>query len=368
MATRLFQFNARLNLFVLLFLSQLLSGTVEAATYFFSDFDNAVVESREEKHGTFKSHYQLYLLPQRANVLQPDLAQLPKVIKVTPREYERIKDSLAKHDNEPGAIGKKYRLESGELIDPGNYIVRNPDSFEYFMEAPTGRNYLLESFKDAETRTTGSYKGQIWKTMALFLSNPETAKNFGLLTARAHSRVEWEQTVDYWIEKNIDGISHRPNFDLFHNVSRSEYEKYGLGGNISAQKIAKLKEFINQLARVPLRPEDARLKPDGKGTEPLHYVVFADDNQETIELAFSLFKGMAQRGTYPIKFGLFNLGNSTEIRQTRRPQFMIIEPAGSFRRATALEQLGELPGMTEEQAKAYLPGPCEVMKTLGEES
>ncbi|MBY0369369.1 hypothetical protein K2X33_01700, partial [bacterium] len=59
----------------------------------------------------------------------------------------------------------------------------------------------------------------------------------------------------------------------------------------------------------------------------------------------SLFQKFAQNKTVRVKFGVFNMGNATEIRATRRPQYAIIKSDGTFRHATAEELKGEHPAL-----------------------
>ena len=124
-------------------------------------------------------------------------------------------------------------------------------------------------------------------------------------------------------------------------MSLPEFEQYGLGGDVARQKVNILMELATRLGRVPLGTSDERLHPNGKEVGEFHFVIFADDNQETIELAVKECQAMVQSRRVPVKFGIFNMGYRSDIIASGRPQFAIIEPGGTFRQATDLERIGE---------------------------
>lgn len=308
----------------------------DAVSLVFSDFDNTLVETRESAGGTFETKFVLFRSEQRATTLQ-DVPTGPKEIELTPIEFHRNLAYFAKGPGTPGALNREIKLKDGTKVMPGLYYMRNPESFKYFFSTPE-RNNVLEDLKDAEKRDPeGHWKAGFWDTMVQYLNHPESARWFGMITARGHDQKDWVEFFEYLKAQGY--IKHLPNFRLFHNVSRAEYDQFSLSWKNSEQKKGVLQQVVQHLATVA--PTESRLAPDGKHEEPMHFVTFADDNQDTLEAVLRMFQQYAQNKTVRIKFGIFNMGTQTEITATRRPQFAIIKSDGTFRHATDAEKLGE---------------------------
>lgn len=310
-----------------------------ATTIVLADFDDTTVETRESFGGTFKTGFKLFRIEYRATTLQP-VYNGPPVITVTPVDMHRIKRYLGEGPAKLGAINRRVNLEDGQVIVPGYYTIRSPDTFEYFMTAPAGENYLLRDFRLAEKRDPeGAFKGQFWDIMCRILASEKGAEALGFISARGHSLEEWRELFEYLKKRRY--IENLPNFDLFHSISLPEYDQYSLRKDVPVQKVKVLEELARKLGRAPLGPRDTRLHPNGKEHAPYHYLVFADDKQETIDLAAKLFQSLARSQAVKVKFGLFNMGNRTEVQASQRPQFAIVEPDGTFRHATEDELVGE---------------------------
>ncbi len=183
-------------LYFAFFLSLLLfqPSSSAARIYVYSDFDNSLVEALR---GAFKTHFRLYRITYRSNVLQSPI-EGPETIDVSPRDLYRLVDRegrslLARGEGAPGPIGIKFKLEDGTIIEPGNYMIVAPQTFEKFLIDNRGKqNHLLNDLKAAfEADPSGDkIRGKAWPLMQLMLAHPETAKYFGILSARAHARSE----------------------------------------------------------------------------------------------------------------------------------------------------------------------------------
>ncbi|MBY0369166.1 hypothetical protein K2X33_00670, partial [bacterium] len=243
----------------------------KAVSLTFSDFDNTLIETRESAGGTFETPFVLFRIEQRANTLQSPPSG-PAEVLLNPIEFHRNKAYFGKGNGEPGALNREMTLKDGSKITPGEYYLRNPDSYRYFFSTP-GRNNVLEDLKAAEKRDPeGKWKAAFWPNMVEQLSNPESAKHFGLITARGHSKQDWEEFFQYLKEQGH--IKYLPNFKLFHNVSLADYDQFSLRWNTARQKAGVLAEIVQHLGRLP--NQESRLNPDGDATEPYHYVIFAD--------------------------------------------------------------------------------------------
>lgn len=314
----------------------MLPTSLWAATIVMSDFDNTIVETREAQDGTFQTPFVLFRIEQRATTLQ-DAPRGPAEIHLSPIEFHRNRAYFGKGSGQPGALNRKIELQDGTVVNPGLYYVRNPESFRHFFSTDD-RNNPLEDLKAAQSRDAeGKWKGPFWETMVKILANPESARTFGLITARGHTEKDWVEFFEYL--KKTGEIENLPNFRLFHNVSLADYDQFSLTWNTAQQKVGVMREMVQHLGRTPVT--DERLSPDGKTREPYHYLIFVDDNQETLDAAIRVFQQYAQNKTVRVKFGVFNTGNRTEVTASRRPQYAIIKSDGTFRHATPEEILGE---------------------------
>ncbi len=348
----------KMGLCVLLFGLHL--GTALGETVWLVDFDQTLVESRREFGGNFRTAYRLFRIDQRANTLQ-DVASGPRHIDVNPIDYHRIEKDLGRGQGKPGRF-RKVKLEDGTTFIAGEYMLRNPDSFIFYgVHQDEPRNYLLEDFKAAE-KSTGRFQGELWSLMQYALSNKHSSQHFGVITARGHTKKHWMDFFRYL--KNKKGksgkhtpyINYLPNPTYIHNTSHPDYDQFDLDWDKAKQKIGVLERTIRDLGRVPVSDSDVRLHPDGKIHEKFHTLVYADDNQASLEAAVDLFRQYIWAGVYPIKFIVINTGLKTEIRQTQRPQYAVMKLDGTFRQASYLERLGEPADLTEEQAERILRG------------
>lgn len=320
------------------------SSGVWAETIVLFDFDGVIVETRADRlEGAvgFPTRFKLFRNFKRATPLQP-VPEGPEVVWATAAELEAMQFDLSRGDGKPGSLSKEFQLSSGVKIIPGEYHLRTPDSYEEFHEGRGGRNHLLEAFQLAEkTDPSGkTWKGPAWESMVMLLSTVETARTFGLLSARGHSRDEWAQFFFYLKKKGY--IKFLPEMDHVFSVSRPEFDRFDTHYNSVHQKRNLLEQFSLQLARKPLTHLDLRKDSEGRGYQESHYLIFVDDRPEIIEAVAHLFRTLATGRIVPVKFGLFNAGTAEEVKALGRPQFTIVTSYGQYRPALPDEIFGEL--------------------------
>lgn len=354
-----------------LLLSQI-SQEATARFFIISDFDNTTVETRRTSggrgrryNGSFETPFVWYRITTRPNGFI-EAPEGPLTIEVSPADRHRLETQLARGEGHPGQLGQKARLSSGLEIQPGFYMERNPESFQFFLASPEGRNYLLEDFKRALERETkgefakGSWQGPFWPYVQQILSSPLTARQFGHTTARGQTYREWREF--YQELRRLKLITDLPSLpevqsqrSLFKNMSRTEFDVLHMGGSISERKAKDLQETALALRRAPVTDEDLRLSLDGKRQEKLHSIVYAEDDQHSIDRTVELVSDVIRRKLVPLKVVIYNAGTEQQIIDSGRPRAFVITESGGFRLATPLELLGEPPHLTAGQ-KAFIEG------------
>ncbi|MBK9295131.1 MAG: hypothetical protein IPM57_11960 [Oligoflexia bacterium] len=326
-------------LFILL--SALICDVSFASKVYFFDFDNTIVENREEFKGSFQGTVELYRVVRRSSLFQEKLA-IPDKVQVSWADYdERLKPYLAKNYDEQGIVGKKITLQDGRVIEPAHYYVRTEDSFKFYFPGEKGENYLLEEYAKARKTRGGNWKGKAWGLFEHVLSDAENAKNVGFITMRGQTKNEWRNFFKQLI--NDGHIKNMPNLDWIMGLPKPEFDRFTLHYSVEQRHLAKsavLEEFIDRLGRVALTEKDVVLNPDGTKQEPYHFLVFAEDNQETLDRVAKVFQKYAQGKQYRIKFALINTGYQKDVDASGRPRFAVVTSNGTFRRATQAEVLG----------------------------
>ncbi|MBK8204881.1 MAG: hypothetical protein IPK68_22090 [Bdellovibrionales bacterium] len=88
----------------------MLCSLAQAATRFFIDFDNTIVETRSRMGGTFVTKFVLFRIGSRHTLLENDLIE-PEIIEVTPIEIERMRSELALNERTPGNISESFHAK-----------------------------------------------------------------------------------------------------------------------------------------------------------------------------------------------------------------------------------------------------------------
>lgn len=293
-----------------------------------SDFDNTFVENRRHHGGTFHTTVRLFRIPTQASLMEASSAG-PEVVDLTHDDLEQISQYLAPSLDIPGPIRKQVTLESGIQFDPSYYFFKSPESYIRFGALPNTPDvhWLMEDLKAAGK---SGWKGPFFQILQEFLASEEGAQSVGILTARGHSREVWHHFFTYLRDQGE--IHFLPEPHNYHSVGRSGHEnKYDHIKDIPSRKAEVLREYALELANTPLTDQDEVLGPDGKTTERMHFLVFADDHPEIIEKALELFQSLAQQDRMPVKFALFNSGLDSQVKESRRPRFIVIQSNGSVR-------------------------------------
>lgn len=296
----------------------LLPQSAEAQeTLGFLDYDGTIVENRKIYGGTHSTTHVLFRIQEAGSHYIAGITRGPETVEVSQQDYHRIIAHAGEGHGKPGAINMTMTLEDGRQIRPGMYFPAFPDTFKYFRESQDpSRNYLLEDFVRAEEKSpNGEFKGRFWDVLIDWCSTAETAKRLTIFTARGHSEKEWNQLFDHMIKKGH--IKFRPGRVV--NLSRSEYDRFGLPSDMPGRKANFIAEQVQLMSRVDL--------PTGER----HNVVIADDEKRNLDKITEKLEGLAFSGRYPVRMYIANVGLRTEIRESRISEFAVIEPGSSFR-------------------------------------
>lgn len=297
--------------------------------YYIFDFDGTLAEDRQVRGGSFNPKFIIYRNNQRLNLLQ-DIATGPEELLITAQDLRLIKDHLGNGEGRPGTVGRKAELQDGTKIQPADYYLRYPDSLRYFRESTKpGENHLLATFieaekdvakKDTDTSKRGiKWQGPLWGMFVSLCETQAGADSVGIITARGHSRQEWNELFDYWLKKRY--IRFKPDIDRVYNVTRPEFDFYSNHGgahgmdavNVPERKAMILQEIIMDMKRV------------NPGAGQKHELYFAEDNQENLNRVAKLFRHVAYGNYAPVRMVLINAGLTTEIRESERPEVSYIE-------------------------------------------
>jgi hypothetical protein len=324
------------------------SVNLPAKVIILSDWHNTLVECRKEYGGTFQTLFKLFRIEQRSTTMQEEVSG-PETVWVNHSDLHKIKKYLGKGPREPGALSRRVTLEDGSSITPGEYFIKNPESFEKFITYNNPVNELFEDFKRAEKlEPKNAWHGPFWKYMVLILSNEETAKSFGVTTAAGYSIEQWKELFLYLQKKGY--IKYLPNFDLFFNTSHPKFDALSLEGITSVKKSKILEDIGLHLSKLPLA-----------AGETSHTLIFADDEQGNVEAAYDKAHQLTTRSLGPVQYGIFNFGYQREIREAGRPQFSMIESKGTYRKATLRERVGNFSQFSEEQLALLAPTCAEAL-------
>ncbi|MGE3975134.1 MAG: hypothetical protein AB7F59_11475 [Bdellovibrionales bacterium] len=343
-------------LIFLVFISQELNAQPIAnnnGVFIIGDFDSTMVAGQEGRssmtRGSWNGPVVLRRVFFRGQIYQP-VATGPEELIVSQKDYYELfvyHDRLARGEMDPGiAVGQKYTvmdMQTGKrrTIRPSEYMLA-PDWFRFYRADPTGqRNYLLEQFEAAKS---GKWQGTMYPLFAAALSTPEAASALTIESARYYPETQWDQLFDAFAKHTANDelpIRHRPG--AYVSTSGPETEHFSNNPRSATEsKPGWQEEFIRII--IKMDPENApmRLSPNGDVMKKSYFIIFADDNPNTIERVHSLFKKYATDtyGRY-VKFGIYNALSNAEVARTGRPRFSIYMNSGLVRPATEEERVGE---------------------------
>ena len=346
------------------------------------DFDNTLVETRAEYDGSFQTDFILYRIENPENALvqsafTPDQIG-PRVLKVPARDFQilnkpvymaltsdnlLVQRTLSALGQGQGLLGRlsPYKLSTGQSIIPGFYRIDPDFTFDHFFTPEDGSaNHLLEDFKSS---LKGNWQGPLWPLFAALLADVSTAGSVGINTARGHERSDWQALFDYMMTKKL--ITHSPDVDHVHGVSRPEYAIYDRTGSVSKRKAGVNLDYIKQQGGLRLGEGDwvaSRDNPSIK--EKQHVFVFGEDSPENIGRAVEKGRKLMQTRLHPVKVIIINAGTAQERRLSQWPEAFVLKTDGGMRPVLKSEIL-EL--LSEKGKRVYnkLKNPPNCLKLVG---
>jgi FMN phosphatase YigB (HAD superfamily) len=199
------------------------------------DFDNTLVENREQYKGTFNPKVELYRIDGRQSLLQNPIKSEKTVTVLWSDFHERLKPYLAPNAEEPGMLGKRITLSDGRVIEAGHYYLRFVDSYYSFNEGDGKSNFLLETYHAAK-KAKGSkdaWKGKTWPLFQYLHSSQagHLDADVLILTLRGHSPEEWNSFFKE-VKKVLSALKKTHTLGLFtegyHDHQFRKIKKSGL--------------------------------------------------------------------------------------------------------------------------------------------
>lgn len=236
-----------------------------------------------------------------------------------------------------GVSTDDFALIRDKIGHPGeweNYELRRTateNSFLFFGPAGDGaggRNYFLEDLKSAVLSGKPGWKGPAWDAMVFALSNEETARNFGVITARSHLPDEMLEAFA-WL-RSIGYIRYLPALENLHAV--------GGTANPSAEKARIMIAELEELATIPVGKKWKAVDgPDPVKRGQYHVWTFSDDDWGNFAKARDAIGEEMRKGKFGnTKVMLFFTGVN---HPTESPHGIVLLPNGEPRPLTATEEV-----------------------------
>jgi hypothetical protein len=330
--------------------------SAQAVELYYFSYSSIVnpVKFDQRTPGIYGTKIRLFKIQHRPNTVVsipegPDMVEVSLTdLNTTLTRYNAIthvdESILSPADGRIGSL-EKVTLEDGQVITPGLYYLKSPESYEYLMESPEGRSYPLEDFKSAEqleTQRLGTMKGPFWKPFMHLLSNQESAGRVGLIMSRGQDPYrEWSELGDYWIEKGY--AKYKMNPKNIYNLALPQFHEFGMEVNdFIGRRVKLMKEIVTRVA-MKRQPDasDMRLNPNGNGEGLFHTFHFVIRDQKTLFLAIAELKKLAS-SKFPVKIIIHNAGDDVDVQRSFLPRHMVLTREGSYREATPEESFGNL--------------------------
>lgn len=172
---------------------------------------------------------------------------------VSTEEYARIREK----------IGKEGEWAAYE---------RREDSFREFR----GDHFIGAVKWIVENLPESEWQGPAWKDFARLLSDPDSAKHVGILTARNHPPEVFIEAFRYLKQRGY--IEHLPPVSNVFPVGDAPNH------DTAGAKAQKMKEFLDRAQATPVgRKAKEVLDQDGRRKKRLHVVEFSDDDRGNFE-------------------------------------------------------------------------------------
>ncbi len=240
---------------------------------------------------------------------------LPETRGVSTDDFALIRDKI-------GKSGEWENYELRKTATENSFLRFGPAG-----DGPGGRNYFLEDLKETILSGKSGWKGPAWDAMIFALSNEETAKNFGVITARSHLPEEMLEAFE-WL-RSIGYIRHLPALENLHAV-----------GGAADPSGEKAKIMIEELAELEAIPPGKKWKsvegPDPMRRGQYHVWTFSDDDWGNFTKARDAIGEEMQKGKFGnTKVMLFFTGVN---HPTEKPHGIVLLPSGEPRPLTAAEE------------------------------
>lgn len=330
----------------------LLSNHLYAVSLFLVDFDNAIVEHREDYKGAFDTLHKVYLVERRTDIVLPNYEQLEPIVEISSWDFDRLYGKFSKGPALPGSM-IPITLTDGRKIIPGMYEIREVNSYEtyhYFGKSFEGRNYLLEQQKAAEKLTKNSnreWKGRFYSLFQAILKVPQN--KVMILTMRSHSQRDFKEWGDHLIKKNE--ITRQP--DEYRSARSAEMDHYDMEARPAHRKVNFAIEKFQRMLNIPLTEADTKLDHDGKTKRPLHSLIFWDDSPKTIELFAEKIAPLVRRNPSKVKVIFLSAETHQSLRKKKYYEQTVITSDGGFRKAKLEELIGE-PNLSKKEIDTIL--------------
>jgi len=228
-------------------------------------------------------------------------------------------------------IGKSGTPWASFSIDP----CPEKGSLRFFGDLSIEReNHFLKDLKKALEGSPHHWQGPAWSDFSLALSDPHTAQQTSIITARNHEPSTVFEGLKLLKERGL--ILHLLPEDNIWTVSAPSFKKkfqdtfdvvppVGTTQSPSERKAAVAEGILDQINQLPLRSNSySVLDPEGNHQKPLHLWGFSDDDFGTFQkMQAHLQKGVDSNRWPFVKITLFFTGLN---HPQEKPRSVVLRP------------------------------------------
>lgn len=203
-------------------------------------------------------------------------------------------------------------------------------SLRFFGDEGSRENIFLKDVLQAMASHRDQWQGPSWPAFVRATSNPATARNISIITARMHS----PRTI-YAALKELQRRGFIRHLPLQRNIFPVGYPKIdprfsGSSGSPSAAKAVVMAHLLDQFDRLPLAGRPPVENREGTGRAALHLWGFSDDDYGNYSKAADFLSKEVARGRWKnMKISLYFTGKN---HPTIGPRLEVIQSDGSLRR------------------------------------